>query len=162
MRSFIKAFALIISAFTLMAFSCSKKKTIGEPYMLFEVHGTVYGDRNVKDESTPDPDDYVTVSMPVKGIKVTADNNDPVHTNSKGEFVIYGRSNPGDSINLLFEDEDGASNEGPYLRMNKVVPLRQRDAGDAGNYRGYWFASGVEVKMLLKNESITPDPTPLI
>ena len=158
MRSFIKAFALIISAFTLMAFSCSKKKTIGSPYMLFEIHGTVFGDRNVKDESTPEPDDYVTVSMPVKGIKVTADNNDPVHTNSKGEFVIYGRSNPGDSINLLFEDEDGASNEGPYLRMNKVVPLRQRDAGDAGNYRGYWFASGLEVKMLLKSESINPAP----
>ena len=162
MRSFIKAFALIISAFTLMAFSCSKKKTIGEPYMLFEVHGTVYGDRNIKDESTPDPDDYVTVSMPVKGIKIAVGNNDPVYTNSKGEFIIYGRSTPGDSIDLLFEDVDGASNEGPYLRQNKTVPLRQRDAGDAGNYRGYWFASGVEVKMLLKNESITPDPTPLI
>lgn len=158
MRSFIKAFALIACAFTLMAFSCSKKKTIGEPYMLFEVHGTVYGDCNVKDESTSEPDDYVTVSMPVKGIKVSVGNNDPVYTNSKGEFIIYGRSTPGDSIDLLFEDVDGTSNEGPYLRQNRTVPLRQRDAGDAGNYRGYWFASGLEVKMLLKNESINPDP----
>lgn len=158
MRSFIKVFALIACAFTLMAFSCSKKKTIGEPYMLFEVHGTVYGDCNVKDESTSEPDDYVTVAMPVKGIKVSVGTNDPVYTNSKGEFIIYGRSTPGDSIDLLFEDVDGSSNEGPYLRQNKAVPLRQRDAGDAGNYRGYWFASGLEVKMLLKNESINPDP----
>ena len=161
MRSFIKAIVLIASLFTLMAFSCSKKKTIGDPYMLFEVHGTVYGDCQVKDESTSEPDDYVTVSKPVKGIKVIAGNNDPVHTNSKGEFVIYGRSNPGDSVELVFVDEDGASNEGPYLRMNKIVQLRQREAGDAGNYRGYWFASGVEVKMLLKSESIDPDPAPL-
>ena len=158
MRSFIKAFALIISAFSLMAFSSCKMKTIGEPYMLFEVHGTVYGDRNVKDESTPDPDDYVTVSMPVKGIKITVDNYDPVYTNSNGEIIIYGRATPGESNCLLFEDEEGASNEGPYQRMNKTIPLRQRDAGDAGNYRGYWFASGLEVKMLLKSESINPDP----
>lgn len=162
MRSFIKAFALVIATVTLMAFSCSKKKTIGDPYMLFEIHGTVYGDRDVKDESTPEPDDYVTVSMPVKGIKVSAGNNEPVYTDSKGEFVIYGRSNPGDSVDLVFTDEDGTSNEGPYQRLNKTVLLRQRDAGDAGNYRGYWFASGVEVKMLRKNESLDPTPGPFV
>ncbi len=162
MRSFIKALALVVAIFTLMAFSCSKKKTIGDPYMLFEIHGTVYGDRDVKDESTPEPDDYVTVSMPVKGIKVSAGNNEPVYTDSKGEFVIYGRSNPGDSVDLVFTDEDGTSNEGPYQRLNKTVLLRQRDAGDAGNYRGYWFASGVEVKMLRKNESLDPTPGPFV
>ena len=50
-------------------------------------------------------------------------------------------------------------NGGPYQKQTKIINLRQRDAGDSGNYRGYWFASGVEVKMLLKNESINPDST---
>ncbi len=158
MRCFLRAVFIICPIFTLMAFSCSKKKTIGEPYILFEVHGTVYGDQTVPDDSTPQKDDYMTVTMPVKGIKVTSGNNDPVYTNADGQFVFYGRSVPGSSVTLVLQDDDSASNGGPYQKQNKTVQLRQRDAGDAGNYRGYWFASGVEVNMLLKNESIDPDP----
>ena len=158
MRSFLRAAVLVCSIFTLMAFSCSKKKTIGDPYMLYEVHGTVYGDQNILDTSTPQEDDYVTVTLPLKGIKISSGDGDPVYTNSNGEFVIYGRSNPGNSIALVFVDDDSTMNGGPYQKQTKIINLRQRDAGDSGNYRGYWFASGVEVKMLLKNESINPDP----
>ena len=159
MRSFFRALLIVCSMFTLMAFSCSKKKTIGDPYMLYEVHGTVYGDQTVPDTSTPQEDDYITVTLPLKDIKVSSGNGDPVYTNSNGVFVIYGRSNPGTSISLVFQDDDNAMNGGPYQKLTKTIELRQRDAGDSGNYRGYWFASGVEVKMLLKNESINPDPT---
>ena len=158
MRSFLRAAVLVCSIFTLMAFSCSKKKTIGDPYMLYEVHGTVYGDQKVSDTSTPQEDDYITVTVPLKGIKVTSGDGDPVYTNSDGGFVLYGRSNPGTSVSLIFQDDDAAMNGGPYQRLTKTIELRQRDAGDSGNYRGYWFASGVEVKMLLKNESINPEP----
>lgn len=31
------------AVFFTTAFSCSKKPTIGEPYILYEVHGVVYG-----------------------------------------------------------------------------------------------------------------------
>lgn len=158
MRSFLRAAVLVCSIFTLMAFSCSKKKTIGDPYMLYEVHGAVYGDQEVSDTSTPQEDDYITVTVPLKGIKVTSGDGDPVYTNSDGGFVLYGRSNPGTSVSLIFQDDDAAMNGGPYQRLTKTIELRQRDAGDSGNYRGYWFASGVEVKMLLKNESINPEP----
>ena len=152
MRSFLRALPVICSIFTLMAFSCSKKKTIGDPYMLYEVHGTVYGDQKVLDTSTPQEDDYVTVTLPLKNIRVS-------YTNTDGKFVLYGRSNPGTSISLVFQDDDAAMNGGPYQKLTKTIELRQRDAGDSGNYRGYWFASGVEVKMLLKSESINPEPT---
>ena len=158
MRYFLRTVIVTCSIFTLMAFSCSKKKTIGDPYMLYEVHGTVYGDQNILDTSTPQEDDYVTVTLPLKGIKISSGDGDPVYTNSNGEFVIYGRSNPGNSIALVFVDDDSTMNGGPYQKQTKIINLRQRDAGDSGNYRGYWFASGVEVKMLLKNESINPDP----
>ena len=159
MRSFLRAVVVICSIFTLMAFSCSKKKTIGDPYMLYEVHGTVYGDQKVLDTSTPQEDDYITVTVPLKGIKVTSGDGDPAYTNSDGGFVLYGRSNPGTSVSLIFHDDDAAMNGGPYQRLTKTIELRQRDAGDSGNYRGYWFASGVEIKMLLKSESINPEPT---
>lgn len=159
MRSFLRAPLVICSIFTLMAFSCSKKKTIGDPYMLYEVHGTVYGDQKVLDTSTPQEDDYVTVTLPLKNIRVSSGDGDPAYTNADGKFVLYGRSNPGTSISLVFQDDDAAMNGGPYQKLTKTIELRQRDAGDSGNYRGYWFASGVEVKMLLKSESINPEPT---
>ena len=159
MRSFLRAPLVICSIFTLMAFSCSKKKTIGDPYMLYEVHGTVYGDQKVLDTSTPQEDDCVTVTLPLKNIRVSSGDGDPAYTNADGKFVLYGRSNPGTSISLVFQDDDAAMNGGPYQKLTKTIELRQRDAGDSGNYRGYWFASGVEVKMLLKSESINPEPT---
>ena len=159
MRSFLRAAVLVCSIFTLMAFSCSKKKTIGDPYMLYEVHGTVYGDQKVLDTSTLQEDDYVTVTLPLKNIRVSSGDGDPAYTNADGKFVLYGRSNPGTSISLVFQDDDAAMNGGPYQKLTKTIELRQRDAGDSGNYRGYWFASGVEVKMLLKSESINPEPT---
>lgn len=117
---FLRTVLLLVASLSLTAFSCSKKKTIGDPYMLFEVHGTVYGDHKVADESTPQE---------------------------------------GDSVPLVFTDEDRYANGGPYQKQSKTVILRQRDAGDDLNYRGYWFASEVEVKMLLKNESLNPDPS---
>ena len=159
MRYFLRAVIVTCSIFTLMAFSCSKKKTIGDPYMLYEVHGTVYGDQKVLDTSTPQEDDYVTVTLPLKNIRVSSGDGDPAYTNADGKFVLYGRSNPGTSISLVFQDDDAAMNGGPYQKLTKTIELRQRDAGDSGNYRGYWFASGVEVKMLLKSESINPEPT---
>lgn len=159
MRPFLRAVVVICSIFTLMAFSCSKKKTIGDPYMLYEVHGTVYGDQKVLDTSTPQEDDYITVTLPLKNIRVSSGDGDPVFTNADGNFTIYGRSNPGTSVSLVFQDDDAAVNGGPYQKLTKTIGLRQRDAGDSGNYRGYWFASGVEVKMLLKSESINPEPT---
>ena len=159
MRYFLRAVVLICSIFTLMAFSCSKKKTIGDPYMLYEVHGTVYGDQKVLDTSTPQEDDYVTVTLPLKNIRVSSGDGDPAYTNADGKFVLYGRSNPGTSISLVFQDDDAAMNGGPYQKLTKTIELRQRDAGDSGNYSVYWFASGVEVKMLLKSESINPEPT---
>lgn len=159
MMRFLRTVLLLVASLSLTAFSCSKKKTIGDPYMLFEVHGTVYGDHKVADESTPQEGDSVLVTLPVKGIRVTSGNSEAVYTGSDGSFVIYGRSVPGSSVSLVFTDEDRYANGGPYQKQSKTVILRQRDAGDDLNYRGYWFASEVEVKMLLKNESLNPDPS---
>lgn len=145
----------------LMAFSCSKKKTIGNPYILFEIHGTVYGDRKIPNEQTPQPDDSVVVELPIEGIRVSCGTSEPVYTGPNGKFVLYGRSNPGDSVTLLFKDEDLEVNGGPYQKLNLPVQLRQRDAGDGGNYMGYWFASGIKAKLIQKEETINPDPSPL-
>ena len=87
---FLRTVLLLVASLSLTAFSCSKKKTIGDPYMLFEVHGTVYGDHKVADESTPQEGDSVLVTLPVKGIRVTSGNSEAVYTGSDGSFVIYG------------------------------------------------------------------------
>ena len=157
MKRFVSALIVLCSVFSLLSFSCSKKKTIGEPYILFEIHGTVYGKHKTENVDTPQEGDYKYVTGPVKGIRVSSGQAEPVYTDSKGRFVLYGRQAPSDAATLVFIDDDAALNGGPYQRASVNVKMRQRDGGDDRNYEGYWFASGIEVELLLKNESLDTD-----
>ena len=143
----------------LSAFSCSKKKTIGEPYILYEIHGTVYGSYYVDNVETPEEDDKVKVTSPLKGIKViTDDSSKPVYTSKEGRFVAYGRSVPADVVELVFEDPDGENTYGSFLKKKQRIQLRQRSEDGDRNYEGYWIASGVEVTMFLKNDDLESEP----
>lgn len=152
MKKFIHILLVLCSAFSLLSFSCSKKKSIGEPYILYEVRGKVTGTVT---------EDGVKVTYPLKGIKVSSDSSsEPAYTSADGSFVVFGRGVPVDVATLKFEDEDRDSNHGTFLRTSKTVRLKRRDAGDGGNYQGYWYAMGVDVNMLPKNDELNPDPTP--
>lgn len=141
----------------LSAFSCSKKKTIGEPYILYEVHGTVYGSyTKVTDGAEP-----VRVTVPLKGIKVISDSSSEVaYTSDAGRFVIYGRSVPTSQVTIAFEDTDGENNHGLFLKSSPIITLRKKKEGGDRNYEGYWFASGVKVTMLRKDDNLEIDPNP--
>ena len=136
--------ALIFMAL-LLAVSCSEKKTIGNPYILYEIHGVV-----------TDQD-----GNPLKGIYVSSGNSEADITSANGEFVIYGRSVPSSSATITCEDKDGQENGGSYLKTSVSVELKLRSAG-SGNNKGNYFASQVKVAMLLKNAGMQDDENPLL
>jgi hypothetical protein len=157
MRNAIKIMVVLSSVLFATAFSCSKKQTIGEPYILYEVHGTVYGSYYKDVEGGGK--EYVTT--PLKGIKVISDSSsEAAYTSAKGTFVVYGRSVPSETVTIAFEDEDVENNHGLFLRTTKRVTLRKQKEGGDRNYEGYWIATGVEVTMLKKDDSLDTDPDP--
>lgn len=165
MIRFLKSLLILCSVLSLTAFSCSKKKSIGDPYILYKVIGTVTGDVMVPDETTADPDDFVYEKRPIRGIKVSATNSEVVYTSSDGGFVFEGRSAltsdeslEVESVYISFEDVDLKDNGGPYLKKTQRVDVRRRDPGDDRNYKGYYFASGVEVEVLQRDMELEPLP----
>jgi hypothetical protein len=143
----------------LTAFSCSKKQTIGEPFILYEIHGTVYWSYYVDDTDTPEVGDKKRVTSPLKGIRVISDSSsESAYTSSKGHFVVYGRSVPASVVTIAFEDQDGENNHGTFMRKTQMIELRQRSAVGDRNYEGYWIATDVEVNMFLKNDNLESDP----
>lgn len=125
----------------LAAVSCSKEQ-VGDSYMLFEIHGTVL------DED----------GSPIEGIKVSSGLSDAQSTNVNGNFVFYGRSTPATYVVLTFEDKDGEQNGGEFVNRAEEVLVHEKTHGSAmGNFRGTYFASGVEVVMLRKEGSLNPD-----
>lgn len=157
MKDFIKLLLLLCAVLSTMSFSCSKKKTLGDPYILFEVHGTVVGKIRVENTETPEEGDYIYVDAPVKGIRVSSGAADAVYTNDEGKFVFYGKQTPSDVVTLVFTDTDDAVNGGPYRKTTANVKLKMRDEGNGGLYLGYWFASGVEVNLILKEDDLESD-----
>lgn len=135
---------LFILTLVLLSISCSRKKTIGSPYILYEVHGTVLA-----------PD-----GLPVEGIIVSTDGAENVQTSRNGNFVIYGRSVPSRYATLTFTDTDQENNGGLFMRSSLSVELKLRSAGE-GNNQGNYFASGVVVNLVLRNEEIQGDKDPL-
>lgn len=127
-----------------LSISCSRKQTIGSPYILYEIHGTVLA-----------PD-----GMPVEGIVVSTDGAENVLTTKKGNFVIYGRSVPSRYASLSFTDIDKGKNGGYFMKSSVSVELKLRSAGE-GNNQGNYFASGVTVTLVLQNEEIQGDKDPL-
>lgn len=125
----------------LAAVSCSKEQ-VGDSYMLFEIHGTVL------DED----------GNPIEGIKVSSGLSDAQSTNVNGNFIFYGRSTPTTYVVLTFEDKDGEQNGGEFVNRAEEVLVHEKTPGSAmGNFYGTYFASGVEVVMLRKEDSLNPD-----
>ena len=141
MNRFVRA--IILSMVFLLAISCSSKKTIGDPYILYEIHGQVL-----------DQD-----GNPLKDIVVYSGDSDEDKTSANGEFVIFGRSVPARYVSLTCEDKDGDLNGGSYIKTSVSVELKLRSAG-SGNNKGNYFASGVEVRMILKNDDLQDDMNP--
>ena len=139
MRDRCRFFILAIVA--LVAASCSAEQ-IGDPYMLFEIHGTV-----VDAEGNP-----------IQGIQVSSGYSDVQSTNVNGNFSFYGRSTPTTYVVLTFEDKDGADNGGMFVKRTVEVQVNEKTPGsDMGNFSGTYFASGVEVVMLKKEDTLDPD-----
>ena len=158
MKAFLKLLSVLSMAFFLTAFSCSKKKTIGEPFILYEVHGTVYGTYSVENTDTPQEGDYKRVTSKLKGVEVISDSSSEVAvTSNEGGFVVYGRSTPTDEITLTFCDKDGDQNHGEFLKKEQRITLRKKSSGGDRNYEGYYIATDVEVIMFLKDEELQPD-----
>ena len=133
-----------ILAFALAAvalLSCSKEQ-LGDPYMLFEVHGKVVD----------------TSGNPIQGINVISAYTDVQVTNINGSFSFYGRSVPSDRVMLTFEDKDGDKNGGEFVKMTKEVYLNEKTPGSkTGNFKGTFFAGDVEIVMLMKESELNPD-----
>ena len=158
MKTFFKILFVISSFWGLTAFSCSKKQTIGEPYILYEIRGTVYGSYYVDNVDTPEEGDKVRVTSPLKGIRVITDSSsEPVYTSKEGRFVAYGRSVPTDVVEIIFEDQDGENNHGAFLKKKQRIQIRQQSAGGDRNYEGYWIATDVQVNMFLKTDNLEFD-----
>ena len=139
MRKLSRIFICVFAAATLA--SCSKEQN-GDPYMLFEVYGKVI-----------DAD-----GNPLQGINVLSGSPGVQVTNPDGSFSFYGRSVPSDSILLTFEDKDGQDNGGEFVKLTKEIFLKEKTPGsDTGNYRGTFFAGGVEVIMVSTNVGLNPD-----
>lgn len=145
MRIRCRFFSLVLVA--VCAASCTKVQ-VGDPYMLFEVHGTVRDSEG----------------NPIEGIKVSAGLAEVQSTNLNGNFSFYGRSTPSSSVILTFEDKDGDKNGGEFIKRTLDIPVHEKTPGsEIGNFRGTYFASGVEVVMVLKEDDMNPDSgfTPL-
>ena len=124
-----------------MSASCNKEQ-IGDPYMLFEVHGTVV-----------DVD-----GKPLGGILVSSGLSDQQTTSSSGTFSFYGRTAPASLVILTFEDKDGDMNGGEFSKLSMEIAVKEKTPGTSGgNFRGTYFAGGVEVIMLKKNDQMNPD-----
>ena len=121
--------------------SCSKEQ-VGDPYMLFEIHGKVMDlDGN-----------------PLQGINVISGYSDVQVTNINGSFSFYGRSIPSDRVLLTFEDKDGVDNGGEFVKITKDIPVNQKTPGSkTGNYKGTFFAGDLEIVMLQKESELNPD-----
>ena len=134
------------SAFALLAaalLSCSKAESIGEPYMLFEIHGIVM-----------DQDGNA-----IEGIQVSGGNSDVVKTNVNGRFSYHGRSVPMTVARLTFEDKDGDNNGGEFQKLTVDVEMNLKIKGEEyGNFKGKYFAQDVEIRLFPKNATISPDP----
>ena len=134
-----KIFLCALAAVALM--SCSKEQ-IGEPYILFEIHGTVMD----------------TEGNPLHGINVISTVSDVRVTNVNGSFSFYGRTVPSDRVMLTFEDKDGADNGGEFVKMSKDIAVNLKTPGtDKGNFKGTFFAADVEIVMLKKESELNPD-----
>ena len=139
MRILRKIFTSALAAASLL--SCSKEQ-IGDPYMLFEVHGKVV------DED----------GNPLQGINVISGYSDAQVTNLNGSFSFYGRSVPSERVQLTFEDKDGDRNGGEFVKMTKEILLNEKTPGaNTGNYKGTFFAGDVEIVMLKKESDLDPD-----
>lgn len=131
----------MLAAIITMAASCDKEQ-IGDPYMLFEIHGTVVD----------------TEGNPLKGIQVTSGLSDVQTTNVNGVFTFYGRSAPTSLVVLTFEDKDGKDNGGEFAKISMEIAVNEKTPGSAdGNFKGTYYAGGVEVVMLKKKDQMNPD-----
>lgn len=134
-----RIFTLVLAAAALV--SCSKEQ-VGDPYMLFEIHGKVM-----------DVD-----GNPLQGINVISGYSDVQVTNINGSFSFYGRSIPSDRVMLTFEDKDGADNGGEFVKITKEISVNQKTPGSkTGNYKGTFFAGDLEIVMLQKESELNPD-----
>ncbi len=134
-RIFAAVFALAIVC------SCSKEQ-VGDPYIIFEIHGKV-----VDADGTP-----------VGGIRVASGLSEESTTNVNGSFIFYGRSVPVSSVVLTFEDKDKDENGGEFATMSMEIPLNKKSSvGASGNFKGAFFAGDVEVVMLKKKDDLNPD-----
>ena len=134
-----RIFTLVLAAAALV--SCSKEQ-VGDPYMLFEIHGKVM-----------DVD-----GNPLQGINVISGYSDVQVTNINGSFSFYGRSIPSDRVMLTFEDKDGADNGGEFVKITREISVNQKTPGSkTGNYKGTFFAGDLEIVMLQKESELNPD-----
>lgn len=123
-----------------MISSCSKEQT-GNPYMLFEVHGKVVNQEG----------------LPISGIQISSGQADERRTNENGSFIFYGKSAPTSYVVLKFEDKD-EGNGGEFATQIIEIEVTQKSPGsETGNYKGTYFAGGVEVVMLNKEDGVNPD-----
>lgn len=129
--------SVLFMSVALLAVSCSSKKTIGNPYILYEIHGTV-----------TDPQ-----GVPVSGIAVSSGDMGSDVTSANGEFVLFARSAPSEYATVVCEDKDGEANGGSFLKTSVTVQLKLRSAGN-GNNKGNYFASEVLVRMIPKNDEM--------
>ena len=144
MRTNIKILLCILAI--AVSSSCSKEQ-VGDPYILFEVHGKV-----------TDAD-----GNPIPGIKVLSGVTDAQETNSNGNFTFFGRSVPSASVILTFEDKDGDKNGGEFVTMSQEVSLIIKTSGSAtGNFKGTYYADQVTVVMLAKKLDKTDTDSGLI
>ena len=131
----------VVAVVVLMTASCSKEQ-LSDPYMLFEVHGTVVD----------------TDGNPLGGIVVSSGLSDLQTTNMNGIFSFYGRSTPSSVVILTFEDKDGDKNGGEFSKISVEIPVNEKTPGsEMGNFSGTYFASDVEVVMLKKEDELDPD-----
>ena len=145
MRKLIK---VVICFFAAAALLSCRKEQIGSPFMLFEIYGRVM-----------DVD-----ANPLEGIHVTSGQSDAQISNRNGDFTFFGRSLPSEHILLTFEDKDRDANGGEFVKQTVEVPLVLKTPGTSGNYKGTFFAGGVEVIMVSKKLDMNPDSliTPLV
>ena len=106
----------MLAAIITMAASCDKEQ-VGDPYMLFEIHGTVVD----------------TEGNPLKGIHVTSGLSDAQTTNVNGVFTFYGRSAPTSLVVMSFEDRDGEANGGEFANLSMAVQVNEKTPGIAGD-----------------------------
>ena len=140
------SFNLFFCVLAIVALSSCSKAQVGDPYILFEVHGKVT-DIN---------------GNPIPGIQVASGVADAQVTNSNGNFTFFGRSIPSASVILTFEDKDGDKN-GEYVTMSQEINLIMKTSGSAtGNFKGTYFADNVSVVMLDKKLDKTDTDSGLI